>query len=142
MVSIDEVKSIFGRALEIPESTDRAAFLQQACGGNVELRAQVEKLLAALADAGHFMNRPEMPSTVAAHSVQSAELGLSIGPYKLLQKLGEGGMGTVYLAEQVEPVKRQVAVKVIKAGMDSGQIIVRFEQERQALAMMDHPNIG
>src|SRR5439155_8454048 len=82
-------------------------------------------------------------AVTSSHAMAAAEaVGSRIGPYKLLQRLGEGGMGTVYLAEQEQPVKRRVALKIIKAGMDSAHVIARFEQERQALAMMDHPNIA
>src|SRR5262245_48272211 len=132
-MEIDELKSIFGKALDIPEPSDRAAYLDDACGADFELRAQVEKLLDALTNAGHFMSRPPLSSSTVAEPSPTAETGSFIGPYRLLQKLGEGGMGTVYLAEQEQPVKRRVAVKVIKAGMDSRQVIARFEQERQAL---------
>src|SRR5438270_11579943 len=103
-------------------------------------------------EAGSFLDEPaiapvpaaepaEVASTLALHSA-SEEPGASIGPYKLLQKLGEGGMGTVWAAEQTEPVKRRVALKLIKPGMDSAQVLRRFEAERQALAMMDHTNIA
>jgi serine/threonine protein kinase/tetratricopeptide (TPR) repeat protein len=135
MNSMPDLKSIFCRAIEIPTSAERVAYLDAACGDNVALRAEIEELLAASDNAGHFM-------TLAPEPSGDEPFPSTIGPYKLLQKLGEGGMGTVFLAEQEHPVKRQVALKIIKAGMDSRQIISRFEQERDALALMDHPNIA
>jgi serine/threonine protein kinase/lipopolysaccharide biosynthesis regulator YciM len=137
-------KSIFLAALEKESAQERAAFLDQACAGDPRLRAEVEALLAAHERLGELPPAPG--ATGAGTTVEEPALtegpGTWIGPYKLLQKLGEGGMGTVYLGEQQEPVKRQVALKIIKAGMDSAHVIGRFEQERQALAVMDHPNIA
>ncbi len=135
-----DVESLFGQALEIASPADRAAFLDQVCRDNPALRAELEGLLKASAKAGQFMNRPAGPT--GATTVPLEVPSDPIGPYKLLQKLGEGGMGTVFLAEQEHPVRRRVALKVIRAGMDSREIVARFEQERQALAMMDHPNIA
>src|SRR5262249_32200226 len=122
---------------------ERAAFLDQACQGDAGLRAQLEELVQAHREAGSFLQEPSASqgATVAAPSVQE-QPGAVIGPYKLLAQIGEGGMGAVWMAQQREPVKRLVAVKLIKAGMDSKQIIARFEAERQALALMDHPNIA
>jgi WD40 repeat protein/serine/threonine protein kinase len=138
---------LFLRAAEIESPAERRHFLDQECGDDPALRVQVEALLAASAKVGSFLNRPaaqalgEDEGTVA--SDPSAEgPGSVIGPYKLLQQIGEGGMGVVYMAEQTEPVRRRVALKVVKPGMDSGQVVARFEAERQALALMDHPNIA
>ena len=148
----ERLKAVFDQAAEIASPADRAAFLDEACGGDADLRARVEALLRAHAEAGSFLNRPAIAlgatgtfeptpeAETTAHSQECA--GAQIGPYKLLQQIGEGGMGTVYMAEQTEPVKRKVALKVIKAGMDSRQVVARFEAERQALAMMDHVNIA
>src|SRR4051794_31420906 len=133
-----DVKSIFGRALEI-EAADRAAYLDEACGPDAALRAEVEGLLHALDQAGGFLRRP---GVTTPERPPAEGPGTRVGPYKLLQQLGEGGMGAVYLAEQTEPVKRKVAVKIIKPGMDSALVLARFEAERQALALMDHPNIA
>ena len=148
----ERLKAVFDQAAEIASPADRAAFLDEACGGDADLRARVEALLRAHAEAGSFLNRPAIalgatgtfePTPEAETTAHSQELvGTQIGPYKLLQQIGEGGMGTVYMAEQTEPVKRKVALKVIKAGMDSRQVVARFEAERQALAMMDHVNIA
>jgi serine/threonine protein kinase len=143
-----DAKSIFGQALEIESAADRAAYLERACGSDAALRAEVDDLLAALDRAGEFMRRPAaaLPAPAAGATVSyepTAEgPGTVIGPYKLLQVIGEGGMGTVFMAEQAEPVQRRVALKLIKPGMDSKQVIARFEAERQALAMMEHQNIA
>ncbi|MBI3411918.1 MAG: protein kinase [Planctomycetes bacterium] len=137
-----DVKAIFGKALELPTPQERAAYLAEACGADAVLRADVEGLLQALGKAGNFLKPATSPEATVVSPPASERLGMRIGPYKLLQEIGEGGMGTVYLAEQEEPVRRKVALKVIKPGMESAQVIARFEQERQALALMDHPNIS
>ncbi len=118
----------------------RAALLDQLCSGNAELRADVESLLATDA-AGEQIARPLDPTVKYAPSDLNAEDEF-IGPFRLLQKIGEGGMGEVWLAEQTEPIRRKVALKVIKHGMDTKQVIARFEAERQALALMNHPNVA
>ena len=134
--------SIFLEALQKPAPADRAAYLDGACAGNAEMRRNVEMLLEADAKAGDFLNKT--PANVGPTIDQSPadRPGTVIGPYKLLQQIGEGGMGVVWMAEQTQPVQRKVALKVIKPGMDSRQVIARFEAERQALAMMDHVNIA
>src|SRR5262245_51192506 len=136
-----DVKSIFGRAAELPSPADRAAFLDAACAADPALRAEVEALLRALDGAGEFMNRPGPTTTAAGAPAPDAGTVLA-GRYRLLEEVGEGGMGTVWMAQQTEPVKRLVAVKLIKAGMDSKAVLARFGAERQALALMDHPNIA
>ena len=133
-------ESIFVEALEIKSAAERAAFLDQACRDNPVLRAEVEALLRADARSGDLLDLPDAPAATVDHPTRLA--GTQIGPYKLVELIGEGGMGEVYLAQQIEPVKRLVALKVIKAGMDSRQVLARFEAERQALALMDHPNIA
>src|SRR5262249_47376599 len=132
----------------------RAAYLDRECGGDGELRARVEALLRAndaaplpalkLRDAtGAFTLDAPAGVPTADRPGKNEHVGAVIaGKYKLLEKIGEGGMGTVYMAQQTEPVRRAVAVKVIKEGMDSTTVLARFEAERQALAMMDHPNIA
>ena len=124
----------------------RAVFLDQASAGDTALRARLEALLAA----------HDQPDTLLATKVETARpaikldfpdapdeaVGQTLGRYKLLERVGEGGCGVVYVAEQTEPVRRRVALKVIKLGMDTKQVVARFEAERQALAMMDHPNIA
>ena len=137
---------IFAEALGVP-AAERDRFLDHACSGNAALRERVEALLLAHESAGLFMAPREFSAgerPVISSSLQAAmdQEGKRIGRYKLLQKLGEGGCGVVWMAEQQEPVRRRVALKVIKLGMDTKNVIARFEAERQALAMMDHPNIA
>ncbi len=133
-------RDLFLRALEIESPPDRAAFIGRACENDPALRARLEDLLRAHERAGGFLEAPA-PAEAAA-SVLAEGPGTVIGRYRLLEKLGEGGFGTVYLAEQREPVRRQVALKIIKPGMDTRQVVARFEAERQALALMDHPAIA
>ena len=147
-------RSIFLAALDRPDPADRAAYLDQACAGDADLRHRVEDLLAAHNEPGDFLEAPadldditdqfgeEGPDDRPAPSPIIEGPGTRIGPYKLLQKIGEGGMGAVYMVEQEKPVRRKVALKIIKPGMDTHQVVVRFEAERQALALMDHPNIA
>jgi serine/threonine protein kinase len=139
------VRRIFLRALELPTLQERQDFLAQACGGDLELRAKVEALLRSHREDS-FLEQPAAkairPPTVPARNDVSEKPGTVIGRYKLLEKIGEGGMGVVYMAQQEEPVRRRVALKIIKLGMDTKQVVARFEAERQALALMDHPNIA
>jgi WD40 repeat protein/serine/threonine protein kinase len=118
------------------------AYLQEACGEDDALRGRVQNLLVAHRDAGSFLEPAAGGLLVTSDEPVSERPGTVIGPYKLLQQIGEGGMGTVFMAEQTQPVQRKVALKIIKPGMDSRQVIARFEAERQALALMDHPNIA
>lgn len=142
-VKIPSVETVFGEAIEIVSASERTAYLDRACGGDVALRRQVESLLGAYARAGDFLEAPDASPTVAHDPSPPAEgSGAVIGPYKLLEEIGEGGMGVVYMAEQAHPMRRRVALKVIRPGMDSRQVTARFEAERQALALMDHPNIA
>jgi WD40 repeat protein/serine/threonine protein kinase len=137
-----DVKAIFNEALDRPNGRDREVFLDRACQGDAEMRARVETLLRAHEQADGFLESPA-PALSAPDGPSSAEVpGTAIGLYKLLEQIGEGGMGIVYLAEQTQPVRRRVALKLIKPGMDTRQVIARFEAERQALALMDHPNIA
>jgi serine/threonine protein kinase len=160
----NRVKELFLAATELPVA-DRSAFLKGACGGDAELLAAIERLLAAHTGADSRVDRSDgepaatdVTATFAMHDpttnpdrdpdrtsdhrpTDSRELILA-GRYKLIEPIGEGGMGSVWMAQQIEPVRRPVAVKLIKAGMDSGAVLARFEAERQALAMMDHPNIA
>ena len=143
-------KEIFFEALDKNTPQERATFLDGACGKNPALRARVEALLADHFQQDGFMNKPaatreEPVKTIKLGAVVNPNdeaVGQTIGRYKLLEKLGEGGCGAVYVAQQNEPVRRRVALKVIKLGMDTKEVIARFEAERQALAMMDHPNIA
>ncbi|HEX9045620.1 MAG TPA: serine/threonine-protein kinase [Verrucomicrobiae bacterium] len=156
----EQVEDIFCAALELEDASRRQAYVEQRCSGNAELRAKVEALLSAreaaakvfvgvspaLALTGDIcdslVNEPGVRRSAGLGPALEEPLGTWIGPYRLLQVLGEGGCGVVYLAEQVKPVHRQVALKVIKLGMDTRSVIARFDAERQALAMMDHPNIA
>src|SRR5690242_7228849 len=138
---IPSVETLLCEALELPSAEQRKAYLDKACGGDQALRREVETLLSAHDRAGDFLNPATAAATIDLCRVTEGP-GTIIGPYKLLEQIGEGGMGVVYMAEQTEPVKRKVAVKVIKPGMDSKQVIARFEAERQALALMDHPHIA
>jgi serine/threonine protein kinase/tetratricopeptide (TPR) repeat protein len=141
--SIADVKSIFGHAVERGTPAEREAYLAEVCADNPQLRSEVESLLQAQGSA-HAFFQDINPGGAAAMDVQSLSVctGAVIGPYKLLEQVGEGGMGLVFLAEQTQPIRRKVALKVIKPGMDTRQVIARFEAERQALALMDHPNIA
>jgi serine/threonine protein kinase/tetratricopeptide (TPR) repeat protein len=136
------VKEIFLAAVEVPDPAERDAYVREACGPDEALRRQVDALLGKHAQAGSFLESPHHGPVATVDDADREQSGTVIGPYKLLEEIGEGGMGTVWMAQQTEPVKRLVAVKLIKAGMDSRQVIARFEAERQALALMDHPNIA
>src|SRR5689334_3204724 len=142
-------QTLFNEALERRDAAERARFLNEACGGDAALRERVENLLRAQEEIGAFMAQPsrkpaELDLNQTGHVVipLTEKAGDRIGRYKLLQQIGEGGCGVVYMAEQEEPVRRRVALKVIKVGMDTKQVIARFEAERQAVALMDHPNIA
>ncbi|HEY7154593.1 MAG TPA: protein kinase [Gemmataceae bacterium] len=136
-------RSLFLAVLDIKDPSERLAYLERACAGEPALRAQVEQLLKAHQEVGSFMEHPaaDLTDTVDEPSL-SERPGTTIGPYKLMEQIGEGGMGLVFVAEQQKPVRRKVALKVIKPGMDTREVIARFEAERQALALMDHPNIA
>ena len=142
-----QVKAIFLAAVDKSELDEREAFLREACGGDDSLRRQVDNLLRRHEDAGSFLERPPLDEDLAPGAggpeiARTEHAGTKIGPYKLIQLLGEGGMGTVWVAEQNEPVKRRVALKLIKPGLDSTQVVRRFEAERQAMALMDHSHIA
>jgi hypothetical protein len=140
-------EEVFATALEMADPATRRAYLDRACAGKAALRQEVESLLAAHEQAGDYLLHP---AAIGARATQEAVLlpplsevtGTRIGRYKLLEQIGEGGFGVVWMAEQEEPVRRRVALKIIKLGMDTKEVVARFEAERQALAMMDHPNIA
>jgi serine/threonine protein kinase/tetratricopeptide (TPR) repeat protein len=136
-----KVDEIFWRASRLASPEERNAYLDQACENHAPLRAEVEKLLRAAPKAERFLE-PPLAAPAALCPPITEKPGTLIGPYKLLEQIGEGGMGLVFMARQQEPVKRNVALKVVKPGMDSRQVIARFEAERQALALMDHLNIA
>jgi tetratricopeptide (TPR) repeat protein len=134
-------REIFIAARQLQDPAAREAFLDQACAGDLELRRRVVALLEEQAQLGSFLEHTQRPAPTVDEPPPEQPDTL-IGPYKLLQQIGEGGMGTVWMAQQTQPVKRLVALKLIKAGMDSKQVIARFETERQALALMEHVNIA
>lgn len=144
MRSVADKESIFHIAADIQNPADRQAYLDRACGGDPRLRKDVNELLNHNSQAGGFIERPDIdgPSSTIAYEPVLERPGTQIGPYKLLQKIGEGGFGVVFMAEQERPVRRMVALKIIRPGMDTREVIARFESERQALALMDHPNIA
>ena len=144
---------IFNAARQFTDPEKARRYLDLACEGKPEMRQRIERLLGTSAAADCFFKRhAAFAASVLSPAVESIPLpattslpeqaGTLIGRYKLLQKIGEGGMGVVYMAEQEEPVRRKVALKVIKLGMDTKHVVARFEAERQALALMDHPNIA
>jgi serine/threonine protein kinase/Flp pilus assembly protein TadD len=138
-----QIEEILAQAVEIGSADQRQAYIDRACAGQPELQREVERLASLHFQAGSFLESPPAPVAGPATLDQSQERpGVQVGPYKLLEQIGEGGFGVVYMAEQHQPVRRKVALKVLKPGMDSRQIVARFEAERQALALMDHPNIA
>src|SRR5262245_33263767 len=137
----EQEKSIFLQAIEIASTEEQSLYLNEACGTDACLRAGIDELLRAHHKPRVVLDAPDQYSPASYQPIKEGP-GTVIGPYKLLEQIGEGGMGVVFMAEQTQPVQRTVALKIIKAGMDTRQVIARFEAERQALAMMDHPNIA
>jgi hypothetical protein len=140
-MAIDE-KSVFLDALALADAREREPYLQEACAGHPELLARLRELLSVHDESQGPLDRGSPALGNVAETAPTESSGMIIGPYKLIEQIGEGGMGTVWMARQAEPVKRLVALKLIKAGMDSKQVVARFEAERQALALMDHANIA
>jgi serine/threonine protein kinase len=138
-----QLEAVFHEALAKSDAAERTAFLESACAGNAELRERLDALLAAHAERGEFLGGTDGATVKYAGQLDASAIGTLIASkYKLLEVIGEGGMGTVYMAEQIHPVRRKVAVKIIRPGMDSKGVLARFEAERQALALMDHPHIA
>src|SRR5262245_4072697 len=135
-------RELFTAALKIPEPAERTAWLDRECKGDAALRQRLDVLLRAFDEAGSLLENPAVALGRTSDEPIVETDGIVIGPYKLIERIGEGGFGVVYLAEQTEPVRRKVALKILKPGMDSRQVVARFEAERQALAIMDHPNIA
>jgi serine/threonine protein kinase/tetratricopeptide (TPR) repeat protein len=151
MLDFKQVREIFLAAVERADPKERESYLRQACGDDAPLRHRVEALLRRHDQADNFLEQPALDPAALLSATPPHEqdtglrqdtAGTRLGPYQLLQKIGEGGMGAVWIAEQQEPVRREVAVKVIRAGLDSAPVVARFEAERQALALMDHPHIA
>lgn len=146
------LRAIFVEALERNDPIDRAGYLDRACGDDLELRRQIEELIISYAEAGDFFKAephqvsdpaaPREAGTATSEGLLKEGPGTMVGRFRLLEKIGEGGFGVVYMAEQKAPVRRRVALKIIKVGMDTKEVVGRFESERQALALMDHPNIA
>ncbi len=136
------LEDIFFAAMEMSSSNERAAYLDRVCADDKALRAKVDRMLAAKVHVESFLELPAQITNATGVAKVKETVEMQIGPYKLLEPIGEGGMGTVYMAEQTDPVHRRVALKLIKTGMDTKHVIARFEAERQALALMDHPNIS
>src|SRR5271170_1111132 len=136
-------ESIFNGALQLPPGR-RTAYVEAACGEDAKMCEHVQGLLQAHDQTTGPLEKPAAarPATIIITLPGAEKPGDFIGPYKLLQQIGEGGCGVVYMAEQEKPVRRRVALKVIKLGMDTRSVIARFEADRQALALMDHPNIA
>jgi serine/threonine protein kinase len=142
---VNRAFEVFSEAKALPPGPEREGFLATANGIDAALRAEVNQLLEAHAEAGGFLKAgvdvsPGLEAEFAR--LKPEEVGERIGYYKLLEQIGQGGFGTVWVAEQEKPVRRRVALKIIKLGMDTREVVARFEQERQALAMMEHPNIA
>jgi serine/threonine protein kinase/Tol biopolymer transport system component len=135
---LQRLKQLLADTLALPVA-ERAAFVKQSCAGDADLRSELERLIKAHESAGDFLEQSVVPPEA---DLRIETCGSFIGRYKLLQEIGEGGFGRVFMAEQTEPVHRKVALKIVKAGMDTREVIARFEAERQALALMDHPNIA
>jgi len=135
-------REIFDAALAISKPAERSAYLAEVCAGNRGLREHIEELLHMSQQLGSFLEAPASSPVATVDEPLTERPGTMIGPHKLLEQIGEGGFGVVFMAEQTAPVRRKVALKLIKPGMDSKQVIARFEAERQALAMMDHVNIA
>jgi WD40 repeat protein len=136
-------EAIFKAAFKLKSRTEQIAYLKKACGNDTDLLVRVEELLKAHEEAGDFLEAPVLDPMVTLNNIPLTEgPGTVIGRYKLLEQIGEGGFGVVYMADQTKPISRRVALKIIKLGMDTKEVIARFEAERQALAMMEHPNIA
>jgi serine/threonine protein kinase len=135
-------QAIFEVARKIVAREPREAYLQQACGADAALDLRVRALLKASEESASFLESPPSPLVTTVDEPMGERPGTMIGPYKLLEQIGEGGFGIVFMAEQTQPVRRKVALKILKPGMDTRQVVARFEAERQALAIMDHPHIA
>src|SRR5262245_44173018 len=137
-----DIDAIFCAAIEISTTDERRDFVRKSCAGDEELQHRVERLIDAYLRAGAFLESSPAALPATFDRAVPEGPGTTIGRYKLLEQIGEGGFAVVFMAEQEQPVRRKVALKIIKQGMDTRQVAARFEAERQALAMMDHPSIA
>ena len=140
--SILDEAAIFNIARQMQASEERRLYLDSACGEDKQLLTRLEALLRVHEQERNFLETPAVPMRAAHTPGVSAGLGTQIGTYKVVEQIGEGGFGVVFMAEQQQPIRRTVALKILKPGMDSRQVVARFEAERQALALMDHPHIA
>ena len=138
---LPDIESLLYEALKLEDPQEQQAYLEAACGVGTTLRAEIDSLLRAYESGADVLKAPADLLSEPTDTLHE-DAGDAIGRYRLLEKIGEGGMAVVYMAEQQQPIRRKVALKIIKLGMDTRQVIARFEAERQALAMMDHPNIA
>ena len=136
----EKQEAIFEAAIALETHEQRASYLERACPDEA-MRQEIRRLIRAFQNPDSLFNKGDTGETMPSLPL-SERPGTSVGRYKLLQQIGEGGMGAVFMAEQTEPVRRKVALKIIKLGMDTKSVVARFEAERQALALMDHPNIA
>src|SRR5262245_26000017 len=136
------VKEIFLAAVEKQNPAERDAHVRAACGEDEDLRRQVDALLGKHGQAGAFLESAASSPVDTVEELVGERPGTMIGAYKLLEQIGEGGFGVVFMAEQTQPIRRKVALKILKPGMDTRQVVARFEAERQTLALMDHPHIA
>ncbi len=132
--------ALFAEALECPDEATRRALLDSRCAGDDRLRRRIERLLELHASSGNFLEEPAAARPLFADGLY--RVGMQIDGYELVEQIGEGGMGLVFAAKQETPIRRTVALKIVKPGMDSRRLLARFEAERQVLALMDHPNIA
>jgi serine/threonine protein kinase/tetratricopeptide (TPR) repeat protein len=142
MSNLSPLEAVFFAALDKGSPQDRATYLDAVCCDNPDLRRRIEKMLAAQSEAENFLEQPASALGANLNESIGERPGAVVGAYKLLEQIGEGGFGIVFMAEQIQPVRRRVALKILKPGMDTRQVVARFEAERQALALMDHPNIA
>src|SRR5262249_36346748 len=138
---LDEA-SIFNAARQMQAPEDRRLYLDTACGNDKRLLARIEALLRVHEEEHSFLETPAVPMPALAGTIVRDGPGTQVGLYKLVEQIGEGGFGVVFTAEQPQPIRRCVALKILKPGMDSRDVLARFQAERQALALMDHPNIA
>ena len=142
MNSIDRLREVFDAVYALETDQQRRQYLDNTCGNDQDFRERIEALIAADREAGSFLPNDDPIDSTITRLANDKIIGTKVGPYKIREQLAEGGMGVVYVAEQNEPVRRKVALKIIKPGMATKEVVARFESERQALAMMEHPHIA